>query len=99
MSMKQIENSVVKIAKIVKAIGHPIRIKILRLLSTPKKTSLSVKEIHESLELGQPETSKHLIVLRKQSIVHCEKKEGHSFYKINKEYPFVQSIINYLERH
>jgi DNA-binding transcriptional ArsR family regulator len=79
--MKTIENSVVKIAKIIKVIGHPIRIEILRLLSTPKKTKLSVKEIYKSLGLSQPETSKHLIVLRNQSVLVCEKKEGHSFIR------------------
>lgn len=96
--MKQTGKSV-KIAKVIKAIGHPIRLEILRLLSTPKKTKLSVKEIHESLRLSQPETSKHLIVLRNQSVLVCEKKEGYSFYKINEEYSFVCSIINYLKQH
>jgi DNA-binding transcriptional ArsR family regulator len=98
MSMKQVDKSVIKIATVLKALGHPIRIEILRLLSARKKTSLAVKEIHESLGLSQPETSKHLIVLRKQSILLCERKEGHSLYMINDKYSFIQNIIDYLKQ-
>lgn len=96
MSMKKLENSVTSIAHVIKAIGHPIRIEILRLLSTPQKNELSVKQIHEKLGLSQPETSKHLIILRKQSVLICEKKEGYSFYKINHKYSFIKNIISYI---
>jgi ArsR family transcriptional regulator, arsenate/arsenite/antimonite-responsive transcriptional repressor len=98
MSIKKSDNTTIKIAKVIKALGHPIRIDILRLLSAKQNEKLSVKEIHKCLGLSQPETSKHLIVLKNQSVLVCEKREGHSFYKINKEYSFIQNIINYLKR-
>lgn len=99
ISMKKTSGIISETAKIIKAIGHPIRIEILLLLSDSKGNKMSVKEIHQRLSLNQPETSKHLILMKKQSILKCEKKEGYSYYKLNTEkFPFIQNIVNYIKQ-
>ena len=81
-----------KIAEILKAIGHPIRVEILRLLFDKKDKRVSVKQIHERLGLTQSETSRHLIVLKNVSILNCGKVGSNSFYYINDADPFIQCI-------
>jgi ArsR family transcriptional regulator, arsenate/arsenite/antimonite-responsive transcriptional repressor len=95
--MKRLENSVVKIAEALKALGHPVRVEILRRISASKSGRLTVKQIHESLGITQPVASKHLTVLRNQAILICEKKEGYSFYYINDELGFIKQIVNSLK--
>lgn len=96
MSMKIKADSTKQIAGILKAIGHPVRIEIIRLLALCKSGTLSVKEIHGKLGLSQPEVSKHLIVLRKQSILTCHKSQGYSLYKINSDKAVISKIVKNL---
>ena len=92
--MKGNEEFTLKIAETLKAAGHPVRIKILRLL---KKGKLSVKEIHENLGLTQSETSRHLILLKNVSVL-CSSKEGNnSYYFINDKDPFIKRITKCLQ--
>lgn len=99
IGMRKTTNVILETAKIIKTIGHPMRIEILQLLSDQKKNKMSVKEIHQHLGLNQPETSKHLILMKRQSILKCEKKESYSYYKLNTEkFPFIQNIVNYLKQ-
>lgn len=95
--MKTLENSVVKIAEALKALGHPVRVEILRIISASKGGQLTVKQIHENLGITQPEASKHLTVLRNQAILICEKREGYSFYSINDKIAFIKQLLNSLK--
>lgn len=81
-----------KIAEILKAIGHPSRIEILRLLYSKKNTKISVRQIHENLGLTQSETSRHLIVLKNASVLNCSKDGVNSYYYINDENTFILCI-------
>jgi len=96
--MKAIENKVMRTAELLKALGHPVRVEILRIISGSKAHKLTVKQVHESLHISQPEASKHLIVMKNQSILLCERKEGHSFYRINAEQAFLKNILNFLKK-
>lgn len=91
-SMKTINESIAKASEIIKALGHPVRIQILNLLSSKKNTKMSVKEIQESLGLSQPETSRHLIVMKNGSVLNYEKQGSSSYYFINDNYSFVSCI-------
>lgn len=88
-SMKTINESIAKASEIIKALGHPVRIQILNLLSGKKNIKMSVKEIHESLGISQPETSRHLIVMKNGSVLQHEKQGTGSYYFINEEHSFV----------
>src|SRR3989338_3812053 len=96
--MKTLENNVIKIAEALKALGHPVRVEILRIIYASKDGCLTVKQIHESLGITQPEASKHLTVLRNQNILICEKRDGYSFYHINDELGFIKQILNSFKR-
>lgn len=81
-----------KQAQILRAISHPIRIAILDILQ--EKNELTVKEIHEKLQLAQAETSHHLAVLRNKGILTA-KRSGKSVkyqLKIEKLSQIIQCI-------
>ena len=73
MKLKFVWNkeSLDKQAKILRAISHPIRIALLDLLQ--EKNELTVKEIHESLNLKQAETSHHLGILRDKGVLRARR--------------------------
>lgn len=81
-----------------KALGHPLRIEILRLLTRAETGVLSVKQIQEALHISQPEASKQLIILKNQSVLLCERKDGHTYYSLNREIGFLDAIINHLKQ-
>lgn len=89
--MKPIDNPIKETTEIIKALGHPVRLEILLLLNG-KKGKLSVTEIHESLGLTQPETSRHLTVMKNASVLNSEKEGSNSYYNINNEFPFIRCI-------
>jgi ArsR family transcriptional regulator, arsenate/arsenite/antimonite-responsive transcriptional repressor len=94
--MNLFNESTKKVAEILKALGHPARIEILRLLIQKKSNKIPVKQIHESLGLTQAETSRHLIVLKNASVLNCGKEGPNSFYFISNN-PVVQNIVVCLE--
>ena len=91
--MKLKSESIKKIAEIIKSIGHPSRIEILFLLYK-KGQKLSVTQIHENLGLTQPETSRHLAILKNSSVLECEKNGSNSYYFINEKNIFICCIAN-----
>jgi len=92
------EERVIKTAEILKILGHPVRLKILSLLADNISRKLTVTQIQEILRLTQPETSKHLTLMKAQSILNCEKRGGNSYYSINDEYPFIRCVINQIQK-
>ena len=59
-------------AEFFKALGHPVRIRILEVLVGGER---SVQELQEALDLGQPIVSQQLAMLRAKNIVKA-RKEG-----------------------
>lgn len=94
----KLDNRILKTANVLKTLGHPVRVEILRLISNSKSNKLSVTEIHEHLGITQPETSKHLVLLKNISVLLCDRKAGYSYYRLNNEYPFIHGIINHVNK-
>ena len=69
-----------KIASLLKAIAHPIRIKVVRLIF--ENQSLSVSEIHTHLNIDQPVISLHLGILKKHGVINSKKDGKNSYYYI-----------------
>lgn len=65
------------LADSLKALAHPVRIGIIKLLKPGSK--LCVTEIHTSLKLDQAPVSHHLNILKNKGILKCERK-GHKCY-------------------
>lgn len=54
---------------------------------------MSVTKIYEQLGLTQPETSRHLSVLKNNGVLLCEKAGSVSNYYINEENSLVNDFI------
>jgi len=80
------------ISNVFKALGHPIRIQIIKLL---KNGELCVCDILPNLDSEQSNTSQHLAVLKNQSIVESRKEGSKVMYSI--KYKEVYEMIDYAE--
>ena len=80
-----------------KAIGHPVRMRILEILSR-QSDPLCVCHIESRFTLSQPTISHHLRFLRKAGLVNSERRGTWIYYSVRKEgvqplYSFMTSII------
>jgi len=80
-----------KVAEVLKALGHPTRVKIIKYLSNGEKC---VKEIWQELEIPQPTVSQHINILKSAGIISYKKDGVKTCYKI--EDPRVIDIIKLL---
>jgi DNA-binding transcriptional ArsR family regulator len=62
-----------KVAAMLKAIAHPVRISIVNYLEDGKKRT--VTEIHKQLGIEQAAASHHLVILKDRGVLSC-KREG-----------------------
>jgi len=68
-------------ARVLKAVAHPVRVKIIDCLSREKR--LSVNELKERLGTTQSMTSQHLAQLRNNGILGSEKEANICYYYIS----------------
>ena len=78
---KKKKNRVRESASLLKAIGHPIRVQIIRILS--QYSYMTVTELSEFLSIDQPIMSLHLGVLRKHDVIKVKKEGKNSVYSIS----------------
>lgn len=88
----QIKKNEKEISQIMRALSHPARVKILMMLVKNISMRFSVSDIHKRLGLSQPETSRHLSVLRHSDVVFCEKSGTTAHYILNDQNPIVKCI-------
>lgn len=72
-----------KVAEILKAIGHPVRIQIIDLLGQYKR--LSVTEIQEYLNVEQSLASHHLTKMKDKGVLFGEREGKNMFYELADE--------------
>lgn len=78
--------------KILKAMAHPIRLKIIKKLGNQK---LCVCELNKDVEFTQSNLSQHLKILKDAGILESEKKGVWMHYRVkNKE---ILDLINIIE--
>lgn len=73
------------IARRFRAIGEPLRVRLLDLL---RDGELSVNELAEQLDAGQQNVSKHLAVLTDAGMLARRKHGNHVYYRIADESVF-----------
>lgn len=78
--------------KILKALSHPIRLKILRKLSNQV---LCVCELNKDVEFSQSNLSQHLKILKEANILNSEKKGSWIHYSIKN--PEILQVIDIVE--
>ncbi|MEN6499595.1 MAG: metalloregulator ArsR/SmtB family transcription factor [Rectinema sp.] len=73
-----------------KAIGHPIRLKILCLIAHQEVPC--VGDIWRCLDQPQPVVSQHLAILKRNGIVSSEVKKTRRIYSISD--PFIKNLVD-----
>lgn len=70
-------------AKAFQALSHPVRLKIMEILS--QKGEVNVGELHTlcGVDFGQSALSQHLAVLRGAELVETRKESQRSYYSID----------------
>lgn len=66
-------------AEFFRALGHPVRIRLLQLLREGERT---VGSLQAALELDSSSTSQQLAVLRKQGLVESRREGTNAFYRV-----------------
>ncbi len=74
------EQKLESMAKSLKSISHPQRLKILMLLGCSKK--LTVSDIQKSVGLTQSMTSQHLLSMKRENVLTSSKDENRVYYSI-----------------
>ena len=74
------DHELYRAAHCLKAMSHPIRLKILCRLG---KKELTVQEIVDRVGTTQSNISQHLSVLRAQGILGCRKESNRVYYRID----------------
>ena len=67
-------------ARMLRCLGHPVRLRILDLLE--RRDELTVTEIYEALGLEQAVCSQHLTLMRDKSILDHRKEGVNVFYSV-----------------
>ena len=67
-------------ARMLKCLGHPLRLRILDLLE--REGELTVTEVQEALELEQAVCSQHLNLMRDKGILARRKEGVHVYYRL-----------------
>src|SRR5260221_10302788 len=69
-----------RMARAMRAIAHPLRLKILCVLG---EQELSVQDIVEAVGTSQSKVSQHLAILREKRIPSPRKDANHEYYSLN----------------
>lgn len=69
-----------KVAEILKAVAHPIRIQIIELLG--QKEELTVSEIYGALGSEQSLTSHHLTKMKDKGVLNCRRYGKNIYYSL-----------------
>lgn len=77
------EHLIKKGAQIIRAINHPLRQQMLRLIH--KHTAMTVTSIYVKLRLEQSVASQHLAILRTAGFVLTKRNSKYIFYSVNYE--------------
>lgn len=83
------DERIIKYAQKLKAIGHPIRLRLLCLIARDEDPCVS--DLWQCLKQPQPVISQHLAILKKNNIVNAEVHKTQRKYSICD--PFIEEII------
>lgn len=74
------DSDIEQAARCLKAMSHPLRLKILCTLGSK---SISVQEIVEQVGTSQSNISQHLAILRDKGILACKKEANRVYYHVD----------------
>ena len=70
------------IAAVMRALGHPVRLSILRLLASQRESDCCCTDVTQSLPLAQSTVSQHIKVLLDAGLVERHAKGTRNCYKL-----------------
>lgn len=76
------DTDIIRAARCLKAMSHPLRLKILCVLGN---SSISVQDIVEQVGTSQSNISQHLAILREKDILGYKKEANRVYYFIDDE--------------
>ncbi|MCX5266227.1 helix-turn-helix transcriptional regulator [Streptomyces sp. NBC_00199] len=69
-----------ELAKIFKALGDPVRLRLLSLIASRPGGEICVCDLTPAFELSQPTISHHLKLLRQAGLIDCERRGTWVYY-------------------
>jgi ArsR family transcriptional regulator len=76
------ETAAAGLAKVFKALGDPVRLRLVSLIGAHQGGEVCVCELTEAFELTQPTISHHLKVLRDAGIITSERRGTWVYYRL-----------------
>ncbi len=74
------EDQAADLAKIFKALGDPVRLRLLSLIASRAGGEVCVCDLTPAFELSQPTISHHLKLLRQAGLIDCERRGTWVYY-------------------
>lgn len=82
-----------KALHILRAINHPLRLEIIKLIDANKK--MTVTQIFSEMKLEQAVASQHLAILRKAGFVGTKKESKYVYYAL--DYNYISHFTNTIQ--
>ncbi len=73
------DENIEKVARCMKALAHPLRLKVIVAL---REKELSVQELVEAVGTTQSNVSQHLTIMRDKSILASRREANQVFYRV-----------------
>jgi ArsR family transcriptional regulator, arsenate/arsenite/antimonite-responsive transcriptional repressor len=74
------EEQAVKLAGMFKALGDPVRLRLLSMIASRAGGEVCVCELTPAFDLSQPTISHHLKLLRQAGLIDCERRGTWVYY-------------------
>jgi ArsR family transcriptional regulator len=74
------EGKAAELAKVFKALGDPVRLRLLSLIASRAGGEVCVCDLTPAFDLSQPTISHHLKLLRQAGLIDCERRGTWVYY-------------------
>jgi ArsR family transcriptional regulator len=74
------EDQAAELAKLFKALGDPVRLRLLSLIASRAGGEVCVCDLTPAFDLSQPTISHHLKLLRQAGLIDCERRGTWVYY-------------------
>lgn len=74
------ESRAVELAKVFKALGDPVRLRLLSMIASRDGGEICVCDLTPAFDLSQPTISHHLKLLRQAGLIDCERRGTWVYY-------------------
>ncbi|WP_049567875.1 helix-turn-helix transcriptional regulator [Nocardiopsis sp. SBT366] len=76
------EGESVELARVFKALGDPVRLRLLSMIATARGEEVCVCDLTPAFDLSQPTISHHLRLLREAGLISSERRGTWVYYRL-----------------